>query len=223
MTARGFFFDEPVPYAEGVALQERLAAERAAGAIPDTVLFLQHPPVVTLGARGRTDQLRLDPEALAARGIELRHASRGGDATYHAPGQWVVYPILHLGENEADAHGYLFNLEEVALRTAAAFGVEAWRRPGLNGAWTAAGKLAAIGFRLRRWVTLHGMSFNVDLDLAGFDTIFPCGLREPVASLRSILGDRCPARADVRRRLAEVFSGVFQRPLDLQAPPAIGP
>jgi lipoate-protein ligase B len=216
MSARAFFFSHPVPFAEGVALQERLVAARARDAIPDTVLFLEHPPVVTLGARGRTAHLKLAREELTARGIELCPASRGGDVTYHGPGQLVMYPILKLGEREADAHGYLANLEEVALRVAADFGVPAWRRKGLNGIWTAAGKLAAIGFRIRRWVTMHGMSFNVDPDLTGFQVIVPCGLREPVTSLRILLGERCPALPAVRAHTAAHFSEVFQRPLTLQ-------
>ncbi len=194
-------------------MQERLVTERAREAIPDTVLFLEHRPVVTLGARSRTAHLKLSREELAARGIELCPATRGGDVTYHGPGQLVMYPILKLGEREADAHGYLANLEEVALRTAADFGVEAWRREGLNGIWTGAGKLAAIGFRIRRWVTMHGMSFNVDPDLAGFQAIVPCGLREPVTSLRVLLGGRCPSLPDVRERMAAHFGDVFQRPL----------
>lgn len=217
--AAALFFDHLVSFDDGAAAQERLAAARAKDLLPDLVLFLQHRPVVTLGARGRTDQLRLAPERLAARGIELRHASRGGDVTYHGPGQWVMYPILKLGEREADAHGYLTNLEDVALRTAAAFDVEAWRRPGLNGAWTQGGKIAAIGFRIRRWVTLHGMSFNVDPDLSGFDTIFPCGLREPVTSLRHLLGERCPGPAAVREKMAQCFSEIFHRPL-VRVPPS---
>jgi lipoate-protein ligase B len=218
MSARALYFSRPVPFVEGVALQERLVAERARDAIPDTVLFLEHRPVVTLGARGRATHLKLSREELAARGIELCTATRGGDVTYHGPGQLVMYPILKLGEREVDAHGYLANLEEVALRTAADFGVRAWRREGLNGIWTGAGKLAAIGFRIRRWVTMHGMSFNVDPDLAGFQTILPCGLREPVTSLRILLGEHCPALPDVRERMVAHFGEVFQRPL--VAPPA---
>ncbi|HOW96697.1 MAG TPA: lipoyl(octanoyl) transferase LipB [Kiritimatiellia bacterium] len=213
MSARAFFLELPLPFSEGVELQERLVEARARGDIPDTVLFLEHAPVVTLGARGRTEHLKLSRDELAARGIELAPASRGGDVTYHGPGQLVMYPILKLGEREADAHGYLFNLEEVGLRTAADFGVQAWRRPGLNGIWTEAGKLAAIGFRIRRWVTMHGMSFNVDPDLGGFQAIFPCGLREPVTSLRALLGGRCPALSAVRDRMAVHFGAVFQRPL----------
>lgn len=216
MSAWVVFFDRPVEYGEAATLQDHLAAMRAREEIPDVVLFLEHPPVVTLGARGRSEHLRLTRKELAARGIALYSSSRGGDVTYHAPGQIVLYPILRLGQREADAHGYLANLEEVAIRTAADFGVRAWRRPGLNGAWTSEGKLAAIGFRLRRWVTLHGMSFNVDLDLLGFETIVPCGLHEPVTSLRHLLGARGPSVVEVREQMAVRFQEVFQRRLERQ-------
>ncbi|MFH0952883.1 MAG: lipoyl(octanoyl) transferase LipB [Verrucomicrobiota bacterium] len=210
------YLDSPLPFAEGVRILEALAAARARNAIPDTVLFLQHRPVVTLGARGRTGSLRAAPEELAARGIELSRASRGGDVTYHGPGQLVMYPILKLGEKEADAHGYLSNLEEIALRTAAAFGVRAYRREGMNGAWTDAGKIAAIGFRLKRWVTMHGMSFNVDVDLSGFRTIVPCGLEgQAVTSLKEILGAACPSIERVRDVMRTAFEAVCGRPLEL--------
>lgn len=215
MSARALFFSQPVPFAEAAAWQEQLAEERAREAIPDTVLFLEHLSVVTLGARGRTEHLKVPPEELAERGIDLCRASRGGDVTWHGPGQLVMYPILKLGERATDARGYLINLEEVALRTAADFGVEAWRRKGLNGIWTDAGKLAAIGFRLRRGVTLHGMSFNVDPDLAGFKTIVPCGRYEPVATLQMLLGSRCPSLNAVRERMALQFGEVFHRPLTI--------
>lgn len=227
MTAWAVTFDEPQPYAAMVRTQERLVAAREADRIPDTVLFLEHRPVVTLGTRGRMGSLLASPEALAARGIELAHASRGGDVTFHGPGQLVIYPILRLGSHECDAHGYLWNLEETAIATAARFGVKAWRRDGKNGAWTEQGKLAAIGFRLKRWITMHGMSFNVAPDMVGFDTIIPCGLKgESVTSLQAILGARCPSLADAREAMRSVFESVFDRPLNLATsrgglPPAI--
>ena len=176
MPSLALFLADPVRYADGVRFQEALVAARQADQIPDTVLFLQHQPVITLGRRGRTQHLLASPEVLARHGVDLVTASRGGDVTYHGPGQLVIYPILKLGSAEADAHGYLHNLEEVAVRTAADFGVTAYRRAGMNGAWTDSGKIAAIGFYLKRWVTMHGMRFNVDLDLAGFQFIVGCGL-----------------------------------------------
>ena len=215
MTALAVSFDAPLAYGEGIRIQEALLEARAADAIPDVVLFLQHRPVVTLGNRGRREHLLLSETALHERGIELAHASRGGDVTYHGPGQLVMYPILRLGAHEADAHGYLWNLEEIAVRTADEFGVQAWRREGKNGAWTEAGKIAAIGFRLKRWVTLHGMSFNVDLDLSGFESIVPCGLvGEPVASLHTLLGETCPSVPDVKAAMARHFETVMGRTLE---------
>ncbi len=214
MSAWVFFLDRPVPYDEGVRLQTDLVAARLAGTIPDTVLFLEHPPVITLGVRARADHVLLPAAELARRGIALHHSSRGGDVTWHGPGQVVMYPILRLGEQEADARGYLHNLEDIALRTAAAFGVAAFRRPGLTGAWTDAGKLAAIGIRLKRWITFHGLSFNVNPDLAGFAAIVPCGLQgERIATLAGLLGARCPPLAAVRSEMARQFAAVCRRDL----------
>ncbi len=178
------------------------------------MLALEHEPVVTLGRRARNAHLLVSPDELARRGIAFEVSSRGGDVTYHGPGQLVLYPILKLGEKEADAHGYLNNLEEIAIRTAASFGVTAHRRKGMSGAWTGAGKVAAIGFHIKRWVTLHGMSFNVAPDLGGFDLIVGCGLvGEQVASLKTELGEACPGISDVRAMLLRHFGEVCQRPV----------
>ena len=209
-------FDEPVPYQTGLDMQHRLLAARQADEIPDTVLILQHTPTVTLGNRGRDNYLLKTPEEYKALGIDVFHAERGGDVTYHAPGQWVLYPVIYLGGSDADSHGYLWNLEEVALRTLADFGIQGFRREGKNGAWTEQGKVAAIGFRLKRWVAFHGMSFNVNLDLSGFQTIVPCGLvGQPVASMKTVLGESCPPMEAVRDRLLANFSEVCSRELDV--------
>lgn len=216
MKAWSIQFDEPVPYQQGLDLQHLLLEARQKDEIPDTVLILQHTPTVTLGNRGRDNFLLKTPEEYNELGIELFRAERGGDVTYHAPGQWVLYPVIHLGGSEADSHGYLWNLEEVALRTLADFGVEGFRVDGKNGAWTAQGKVAAIGFRLKRWVAFHGMSFNVNPDLSGFRTIVPCGLlNQPVASMQSVLGDGYPPVNDVRDRLLANFSEVCGRRLEV--------
>ena len=210
-----FFLPRPLAFLDALRLQEALHQARLREQIPDTVLFLEHLPVITLGRRGRTRYLLTPPERLAEMGVELHTASRGGDVTYHAPGQLVVYPILKLQGRSANSHRYLWQLEETALRTAAAYGVDAFRREGMVGVWSDAGKLAAIGFHLKRWVTLHGLSLNVNLDLKGFSLIVGCGLEgEPVVSLQSLLGDRAPSLVAVRNsaagHLAEVLGQSFE-------------
>ena len=214
MTAWAITINTPIPYDAGVRLQTALVNARITNAIPDTVLFLEHTSVITLGVRAKDSHVLLSNADLKRRHIDLYHSSRGGDATWHGPGQLVMYPIIRLGEQEADAHGYLHNLEEIAIRTAGDFGVTAYRRPKLTGAWTQAGKLAAIGIRLKRWVTFHGMSFNIKPDLAGFTTIVPCGLAgESVSSLKKLLGTACPTLAQVREHMARHFSAVCRREL----------
>ncbi len=220
-------FAQPVPYAQGLAMQYRLLQARQDGAIPDTVLILQHTPVVTLGNRGRDNYLLKSEEGYRAIGIELHHAERGGDVTFHGPGQWVLYPILHLGDSLTDSHGYLNNLEEIAICALGDYGIHGFRRAGKSGAWTDAGKIAAIGFRLKKWVSFHGMSFNVCNDLSGFQTIVPCGLvGEPVATMKTILGSACPPLERVRDSLLNHFSTVCNRDLerydaDGKLPPAL--
>jgi len=196
-------------------MQLRLLKARQEDRIPDTVLMLQHTPVVTLGNRGRDNYLLKTEAEYREMGIELFHAERGGDVTFHGPGQWVLYPILYLGGNDADSHGYLNNLEEIAIRTLGDFGIEGFRREGKSGAWTNAGKIAAIGFRLKKWVSFHGMSFNVCNDLTGFNTIVPCGLvGEPVATMKTILGNDCPSMDQVRDVLLNQFATVCNRSLE---------
>jgi len=210
MNANAIFINRPVPYRDGLVLQEIILEKRIRDEIADTVIFLEHLPVITLGVRSKPEQVLLPADELRARRIELTESSRGGAATFHCPGQLVMYPVIKLGAGKADAHGYLHNLEEVAIRTAAGFGIAACRRPGMTGAWTEIGKLSAIGVRFKRWVTWHGMSFNVKPDMAGFDAIIPCGLKgEKIASLELILGPRCPAMAAVRQSMAGHFAAVF--------------
>ena len=196
--------------------------ERIEDRVPDTVLFLEHEPVVTLGVSAREANVLASPDILRQRGVERVRASRGGDVTWHGPGQVVMYPILKLEGTEATVHGYVERLEETAIRAAEDFGVRAFRRPGKTGAWTDAGKLAAIGVRVRRWVTCHGMSFNVDPDLSVFDLIVPCGLRgERVTSLRALLGPRaCPSLARVRDSLCRHFGAVMGREMGEAVLPA---
>jgi len=219
-----FRFAEPIPYARAWAWQQAVHERRRAERIPDTALLLQHPPTVTLGRRGRDHHLLASRAELAARGIELHTADRGGDVTYHAPGQWVLYPILRLGAGGADAHGHLWNLEETALRAAAEFGVRGFRRAGMSGAWAEGGKFAAIGFFVKRWITLHGMSFNVAPDLDGFRLIVPCGLvGQPVASLQTLRGPAAPDMETAGDALLRHFEQVHGRALIRQDPAAPPP
>lgn len=214
--ARFCTFREPFPYGEAVSLQNRLVRDRISDRVPDTLLLLQHPPVITLGRRGRTGHVLAAPGELARRGIELHVSSRGGDVTYHGPGQWVLYPILKLGPNETGAHGYLRALEEICLGTARHFGVGAFRREGKAGGWCDQGKFAAIGFKFTRWVTQHGLGLNVSPDLRGFDLIVGCGLvGEPVTSFREVLGpDACPSMEDVGGEIRRQAASALARNLE---------
>lgn len=202
-----------VAYAEGLALQQRLVEDRKAGRIPDQLLLLQHPPVITLGVKARNDRSHLlaSAETLAAEGIELFETGRGGDITYHGPGQLVGYPILDLKPDRCDVHRYVRDLEEVMIRAAASFGVNANRIPGLTGAWVGDDKLAAIGVRIARWITSHGFAFNVGTDLQHFSLIVPCGLAgKGVTSLNKLTG-RVVSIDEAETVTAQSFAAVFDR------------
>ena len=178
-----------VPYAEGLARQEALVAMRKRGDGEDTLLLLEHPRVITLGRGADPAHLLRTPEALAAMRVELFTTGRGGDVTYHAPGQLVGYPILALPSPLRDLHLLLRRVEEVLIAVAQDFGVESGRIPGLTGVWVKNEKLAAIGMRVSQWVTSHGFALNVGNDLSGFDLIVPCGIRDRgVTSLSRLLG-----------------------------------
>ena len=184
-------------------------AERQRGVIADQLLLLEHPPVITRGVRAGADNVLASPAVLRRRGVEVHDAPRGGDVTYHGPGQLVGYPIVLLKPDRCDVHRYVRDLEEVLIRVAAGFGVRAMRIPGLTGVWVGNDKLAAIGVRLSRWVTSHGFALNVTIDLDDFALIRPCGLADRgVTSLARLVGSRIPdvAVADcVAGRFAEVF------------------
>ena len=182
-----------VAYAEGLRLQEELVAQRQRGEGDDTLVLLEHPKVLTLGRNAHADNVLLDEATLRARGYETFEVGRGGDVTYHGPGQLVGYPILALAEDEKDAHEYLRRIEEVLIGTLAEFGIEGFRHPPHTGVWVQAGggprKIAAIGVRLSKWVTSHGFALNVDCDLADFDVIVPCGIHDHgVTSMAQVLG-----------------------------------
>jgi lipoyl(octanoyl) transferase len=200
-----------VPYGEGLALQERLVAERQAGRIPDTLVLLEHDPVFTLGRNARAENVLFPEAELRARGFEVFETGRGGDVTYHGPGQVVGYPILSLAPDRCDVHRYVRDIEEVLIRTCADYGVAASRVPGMTGAWVGQQKIAAIGVRIARWVTSHGFAFNVGGDLAPFGLIVPCGIRgRGVTSLERLL-DRPVPRDAVMDRLAGHMAAVFGR------------
>jgi lipoyl(octanoyl) transferase len=200
-----------VGYADGLELQSRLVVERQQQAIPDTLLLLEHAPVVTLGRNARRENLLLPEDELRQRGIEVFETGRGGDVTYHGPGQVVGYPIIELGAGRRDVHRYVRDLEEVMIRTCADYGVTAGRVAGLTGTWVGATKIGAIGVRISRWVTSHGFAFNVTTDLSPFGLIVPCGIRERgVTSLVRLLG-RPVDLEDATDRLAFHFAAVFDR------------
>ena len=200
-----------VSYEDGLAFQKTLVEQRKAGEIPDQLLLLEHPPVITLGVKSRNDRSHVvaTPDALQAEGVEIFETGRGGDVTYHGPGQLVGYPILDLKPDRCDVHQYVRDIEEVMIRTAAAFGVRAARIPGLTGAWVGEEKLAAIGVRIARWVTSHGFAFNVNTTLDHFNFIVPCGITDRgVTSLQKLLGSSV-AMAEVEDVVEASFREVF--------------
>lgn len=215
-----------VPYADALALQRELVEDRKADRIDDTLLLVEHPHVLTLGVRGDGGRSHiLVPDAtLAARGIDVFETGRGGDITYHGPGQVVGYPIISLKPDRCDVHKYVRDLEEVLIRTAADYQVVAGRVEGLTGVWVGADKtekLAAIGVRISRWVTSHGFAMNVTTNLDHFKLIVPCGIADRgVTSFERILGRTVDRRA-VEDRIVAHFAAVFGR-VAAAPPPAVG-
>ena len=201
-----------VSYADGLELQKELVEERRAGRIPDLLLLLQHPPVITLGVRraSRSNIVASDAR-LADLCVEVHDTGRGGDVTYHGPGQIVGYPIMDLRPDRCDVHRYVRDIEEVMIRVCADYGVAAERMPGLTGAWVGSDKIGAIGVRISRWITSHGFAFNVNTDLSSFQLIVPCGISDRgVTSLATITGRNIPL-ASVEEKFIRHFSGVFDR------------
>jgi lipoyl(octanoyl) transferase len=201
-----------VAYQQGLELQQELVTRRQQGQIPDTLLLLEHDPVFTMGRNAKLENVLFPAAVLQARGFEVFETGRGGDVTYHGPGQVVGYPILDLSHRK-DVHRYVRDLEEVMIRTCADYGVAATRVSGLSGTWVGDEKIGAIGVRIARWVTSHGFAFNVATDLSPFDLIVPCGIRSRgVTTLERLLG-RPVAPPEVAERLAVHLATVFDRQL----------
>jgi len=205
-----------VDYRAGLVLQERLIDGRRRDQVGDTLVLLEHPAVITLGRNSDPAHVLHDAETLASRGVELHEIGRGGDVTYHGPGQLVGYPVIRLEGAEKDAHAYLRNLERGLIGIAAHYGITAGRIDGLTGIWVGNEKLAAIGVRLSTgWITSHGFALNVTTDLDGFSTIVPCGIHERgVTSLARLLA-HSPSLEDV----ATVARGKISHALGRRAGP----
>ena len=211
-----------VRYRDALALQQQLVEERRAGQVGDVLLLLEHSPVITLGVRGDGGRCHIvaTDERLATLGVEVSETGRGGDVTYHGPGQIVGYPILDLRPDRCDVHRYVRDIEDVMIRTCADYGIVACRIEGLTGAWVDDRKIGAIGVRISRWITSHGFAFNVNTDLDAFSLIVPCGIADRgVTSLQELLGRRVPLD-QVEEMLAYHFGAVFDGQITRASVPA---
>lgn len=200
-----------IPYGEGLELQSVLVEERRQNRISDLLLLLEHPHVLTLGARGDGGRAHVlaTPARLSELGVTIFETGRGGDVTYHGPGQLVGYPILDLKPDRCDVHRYVRDIEEAIIRTVADYGIRAGRIRGLTGVWVGHEKIAAIGIRISRWITSHGFAFNISTDLEYFKLIVPCGITDRgVTSLARLLDRRVPFE-EVEDRVAGHFCDVF--------------
>jgi lipoyl(octanoyl) transferase len=213
-----------VAYGDALERQKQFVEQRKTGEIPDQLLLLEHPPVITLGVRTRNDRSHVvaTPETLEEAGVEIFESGRGGDVTYHGPGQLVGYPILDLRPDRCDVHRYVRDLEEVLIRAVAGFGIVSHRLPGLTGTWVGNEKLAAIGVRVARWVTSHGFALNVSTNLAHFGLIIPCGITDKGVTSMDILSRGSISMTDVEAAVAEAFCAVFDRQL-LEPAQAVAP
>ena len=201
-----------VEYGEGLRMQEALVRERRAGSISDQLLLLEHPHVITLGTSADPDHVLADEAQRRLMGISLFETGRGGDVTYHGPGQLVGYPILDLKPDRCDLHRYIRDIEESLIRALAGFGIVAGRREGLTGVWVGDEKIAAIGVRVSSgWITSHGFALNVNPDLRYFGAIVPCGIREYGVTSMARCGVEGLTAQDVARPVAASFADVFGR------------
>jgi lipoyl(octanoyl) transferase len=202
-----------VSYADALALQRSLVEDRKADRVPDLLLLLHHPPVITLGVKGDGGRghILASAERLAALGVEIHEAGRGGDVTYHGPGQIVGYPIIDLKPDRCDVHRYVRDLEEVMIRVCADAGIKAGRIKGLTGTWVGGAKIGAIGVKISRWVTSHGFALNVNTDMDHFALIVPCGIDDhSVTSLERLIGGPLNLE-EVEEQCARHFAAVFER------------
>jgi len=204
-----------VDYPDALAMQRFLVEERRAERVPDLLLLVEHPEVITLGVKGDggRSHITASDETLASLGVDVFEAGRGGDVTYHGPGQIVAYPIIDLKPDRCDVHRYVRDIEEVMIRVCATYGVSAARISGLTGAWVGDDKIGAIGIRISRWITSHGLAFNVGTDLSRFNLIVPCGIAgRGVTSLERETGRKLD-HDEVESRLVAEFACVFARAL----------
>ena len=200
-----------MPYAEALELQRSIARDRISGAISqDVLLLMEHPPVVTLGRSSKEKHLVASPEFLQTHGVELFEVERGGDVTFHGPGQLVGYPIVDLKRHRQDLHWYLRKIEEALINTLADYGIPGERNTSYTGVWTRGKKIASIGVHARDWVTWHGFALNVTTDLSFFDLIVPCGITGVVmTSIARELGSEEFSAPDVRDRVSAKFAEAF--------------
>ncbi len=211
----------PTPYRDGLVLQDALVRARAAGETGDWLLYPEHPPVLTVGRGGSEESLLVDRATLAARGVELFEVPRGGDVTWHGPGQVVGYPIVALDRVERDLHRWLRTLEEALIRALARWDLAGERSPGRTGVWIGDRKIASIGVAVRRWVGYHGFALNVCPDLSGFSLIHPCGLRGiRMTSMAELLGPRSPSPAGAQQAVTEELVGLLRYAAVREASPA---
>ena len=201
-----------IGYQEALDLQADLVEQRRRGEIGDQLLLLEHPPVITLGVKTRNTRTNIvaSDAQLASAGVAVFQSGRGGDVTYHGPGQLVGYPIFDLNPNRRDVHKYVRDIEQALIDAVAQFGITADRVPGLTGIWVGSDKLAAIGVRISRWITSHGFALNVATNLSHFDLIVPCGIQDRgVTSMDRLLG-RTVAMAEVEAAVESAFQAVFR-------------
>jgi lipoyl(octanoyl) transferase len=204
-----------IDYQAGLAIQKETEQAVKLGTQPDTLLLLEHPHTLTIGRRGDSSSVLLDPEQLQRRNVTVFETNRGGKVTYHGLGQLVGYPIVKLSPDREDVHRYMRDLEEVLIRALSDFGIEAFRIDGLTGVFTTRGKLAAIGVHIARWVTTHGFALNVNTDLSYFNFIIACE-GEPVTSMEQLLGSETPL-AEVEDRIVARFAEVFAMRLEMDS------